>query len=413
MKAVYPRLDLVSTLTEGDAEDYRRLLRGKTRVECMPNGVADTAGLRAALDAKVVDRRRPGDAAEGLRPAAAGVGEGGPATIRTGSCGSSATGVSAPKLRAQIERARIGDSAHLMGFTPRLNEELAQSSLYVMSSRREGFPMVLLEAMGIGLPVVSFDCPTGPRDIVREGVDGHVVPDGDGGRAGGGDERADGGRGPPARRTAPPRSRAPPATTSRRSPRAGRRCSRSSRPPSSRGRQHGDRAGGLAAQAEDRRATAAGTSSITRQSTPASISASCSSASGHHAATSRPRLVRAPRTACARSSRVDERLDVGGDDLRRRGARRRRSPCAAGSAIQVEQPERQRRRVLAHDQQRGRVEARDTSSCRRVCSPASRSATSAAGGSLARAQCVLERRLDVDVDRHLRRQRPRAGRPRA
>jgi glycosyltransferase involved in cell wall biosynthesis len=67
-----------------------------------------------------------------------------------------------------------------MGFTSKLHEEFADSSLYVMSSRNEGFPMVLLEAMSAGLPVVSYDCPTGPRDIVREGVDGYVVPNGDG-----------------------------------------------------------------------------------------------------------------------------------------------------------------------------------------------------------------------------------------
>jgi glycosyltransferase involved in cell wall biosynthesis len=179
LKAVYPRLDLVSTLTEGDAEDYRRLLRGRTRVECMPNGVADTAGLRAPLDNKVViaaGRVTPQKGFDRLLPVWAKVVEDHPDwELRI-----FGEGVSAPKLRKQIEELGIGGSARLMGFTPRLNDELAQSSLYVMSSRREGFPMVLLEAMGVGLPVVSFDCPTGPRDIVREGVDGHVVPDGDG-----------------------------------------------------------------------------------------------------------------------------------------------------------------------------------------------------------------------------------------
>jgi glycosyltransferase involved in cell wall biosynthesis len=179
LKAVYPRLDLVSTLTEGDAEDYRKLLRGKTRVECMPNGVADTAGLRAALDAKVViaaGRITPQKGFDRLLPAWAKVVRDHP----DWELKIFGDGVSTKRLRKQIGELGIGDSAHLMGFTPRLNEELAEASLYVMSSRREGFPMVLLEAMGVGLPVVSFDCPTGPRDIVREGVDGHVVPDGDG-----------------------------------------------------------------------------------------------------------------------------------------------------------------------------------------------------------------------------------------
>jgi len=51
--------------------------------------------------------------------------------------------------------------------------------VYVMTSRQEGFPMVLLEAMGAGLPVVSVDCHTGPRDIVTDGVDGRIVPEDD------------------------------------------------------------------------------------------------------------------------------------------------------------------------------------------------------------------------------------------
>ena len=103
LRAVYPRLDLVSTLTEGDAAAYRKLLRGTTRVECMPNGVPDTAGLRARAGREGRRRRRAGHAAEGVRPAAAGVGEGRRATHPDWELRIFGDGRLAPKLRKQID----------------------------------------------------------------------------------------------------------------------------------------------------------------------------------------------------------------------------------------------------------------------------------------------------------------------
>ena len=176
--SIYPRLDMVSTLTEGDAEAYRRHLGGGTRVECMPNGVPDVGGHRAALDEKVVvaagrlGRQKGFDRL--LRSWARVIGDHPGWQLKI-----FGSGVDMKPLRRQIRRLGIEDSAQMMGFTSSLHEEMSRASLYVMSSRKEGFPMVLLEAMAVGLPVVSFDCPTGPRDIIREGVDGHVVPEGD------------------------------------------------------------------------------------------------------------------------------------------------------------------------------------------------------------------------------------------
>ena len=59
--------------------------------------------------------------------------------------------------------------------TSRIDDWYRRASIYVMGSRREGLPMVLIEAKAHGLPVIAFDCPTGPKEIVREGVDGFLI----------------------------------------------------------------------------------------------------------------------------------------------------------------------------------------------------------------------------------------------
>ena len=79
------------------------------------------------------------------------------------------------ELQQMINSKGINMSFILNEPVSNIMEEYLESSLYIMSSRYEGFGMVLIEAMACGVPCVSFDCPFGPSDIISNGEDGYIV----------------------------------------------------------------------------------------------------------------------------------------------------------------------------------------------------------------------------------------------
>ncbi len=83
------------------------------------------------------------------------------------------------ELQALAEELGVMKSVSLPGFMDDIHAYLSRADLFVLSSRWEGLPNVLIEAMALGVPVISTDCPSGPREILEGGKYGELVPVGD------------------------------------------------------------------------------------------------------------------------------------------------------------------------------------------------------------------------------------------
>lgn len=170
---LYPRLDAISVPTKMDTEIYRKLGYKATYIphlstflvsEKMDSNskVAINVGRLTADKQQIllleiwkeVNNRFP---YHGWRLQIIGSGE------------------EEPKLKKYICDYGL-DNVELIPHTADIEKYYRNAELFLFTSKMEGFGMVLLEAMSFGIPCISFDCPSGPRDIIEDGKNGYLIP---------------------------------------------------------------------------------------------------------------------------------------------------------------------------------------------------------------------------------------------
>ena len=189
MRLLYPLADRIVGVSRGVADEAREVLRLKpAKVTAIYNPViapdvpeqisAPTGDARfAEIERPIlitVARLVPQKDQELLISAFAAI-----ASARKASLVILGDGPKRRELETAAAAAGVADRVHFLGFVDNPLAYLARSDLFVLTSRHEGFANVIVEALACGLPVVSTDCPSGPREILDDGRYGRLVPVGD------------------------------------------------------------------------------------------------------------------------------------------------------------------------------------------------------------------------------------------
>lgn len=168
--------DEIVTLTERDMENYKKCLGRKDRIQTIYNPVK-----RKQPDTKNVPNREKMLITVGRLTQIKGIDylcKIAPDILKKYPDWSwyvLGAGEDRPLLEDTIRKEQLQDQLILTGNVPDVEGYLQRASIYVMTSRSEGLPMCLLEAMEQGVGCISFDIPTGPAEIIMEGKNGYLI----------------------------------------------------------------------------------------------------------------------------------------------------------------------------------------------------------------------------------------------